>query len=349
VKILRRKNNMKILMIGLGSIGQRHLRNIRRIYGNSVDVIAYRVRKLDRTFSDDMKIRENVILEEEFNVKTFDNLKEALQEKPDIAFITNITSLHVSTAIECAKAGCHLFIEKPLSYNLNQIEELKKVVQDNKLVTFMGFQNRYNPCIKELKKILETKVLGNLIAVNVDMGERLTTMHTYEDYKETYMARKDMGGGVILNQSIHEIDYLTYLFGAVDSVYACASCKNSLNIDVDDNSSAIYDFNGLPVFVHSDFMQFPPTRKTKVIGSKGYVEIDLINNKLTKALNDTVEVVEYKDFSRNDMFIEELKLFIEAVNNNDYNNNSSIEDGIKTLKIALATIESINKKTKIQL
>lgn len=100
---------MKILMIGLGSIGQRHLRNIKRVLGDEAEIIAYRVRGLQRTFSDTMQIRENVSLEEEFHITSFSTMEEALSEKPEVAFITNPTNLHIACATACAKAGCHLF------------------------------------------------------------------------------------------------------------------------------------------------------------------------------------------------------------------------------------------------
>ena len=119
---------MKILMIGLGSIGQRHLRNIKRVYGEEAQILAYRVRGLKRTFS-------------EYNIKSFDDLSEALLEKPDIAYITNITKSHIPCAIACAKAGCHLFLEKPISDSLDGIEELAKIAAEKKLKVFVGYQN----------------------------------------------------------------------------------------------------------------------------------------------------------------------------------------------------------------
>lgn len=100
---------MKILMIGLGSIGQRHLRNIRKIYGDECEIIAYRTKRSQKTFSDDMKIRKNINLEKEYKIKAFEDLDAALKDRPEIAFITNITSKHIETAISAAKAGCHLF------------------------------------------------------------------------------------------------------------------------------------------------------------------------------------------------------------------------------------------------
>ncbi len=339
---------MKILMIGLGSIGQRHLRNIRKLYGDSVEIIAYRVRGLKRTFSDDMKIRENVVLEDEFNIKTYSDLDEALKTKPDAAFITNITSLHVECAIKCAENGCNLFIEKPLSYNLDGVETLQKIVENKKIIAYMGFQNRFHPCVKYLKEIINNKEIGDILSVNMEVGERLTTMHTYENYAETYMARKDMGGGVVLNQQIHEIDYITDILGMPSSVFAMATKNNALNIDVEDNSSAIYDINGIPVYIHCDFMQYPPSRICKVIGTKGYITIDIIHNYLEIALDDKITKIEFKEFQRNDMFIEELEDFMKCIEKQQ-KPLASLESGIKTLKIALATLESAKTSQKLRI
>jgi predicted dehydrogenase len=105
---------MKILMVGLGSIGQRHLRNIKRLFGEEAEILAYRVRRLSRTFSDDMQIRDGVDLEKEFGIKVFDDLDKALSEKPDAVFVTNITSKHTETAIKAAQSGAAVFLENPV-------------------------------------------------------------------------------------------------------------------------------------------------------------------------------------------------------------------------------------------
>lgn len=335
---------MKILMIGLGSIGQRHLRNIRRIYGDSVDVIAYRVRGLKRTFSDDMKIRENVSLEEEFCIRSYSDLEEALAEKPDVAFITNPTKYHIPCAMTCAKAGCHLFLEKPVSDSTEGIKELLQIAEEKNLKIFVGFQNRFHPGMKYVKQCLEERELGKVLSVRAVVGERLTTMHTYEDYKETYMARKDLGGGVVLNQMVHELDYLYYLFGKPESVYAAGGIIGNLSIDVEDNCDAIYKVNtgtgSFPVSVHADFYQSPPSRFLKVVGEKGQVTLDLLRAEVIKSVNDVTEEIHFEDFARNDMFLEELKLFMECVEK-DSEPAISLQDGLVSLEMAMAAKRSM--------
>lgn len=335
---------MKILMIGLGSIGQRHLRNIKRVYGDSAEIIAYRVRGLKRTFSDDMKIRENVSLEEEFNIKSFSDLGEALLEKPEIAFITNPTKNHIPCAIQCAKAGCHIFLEKPISDSFEGIDELMEISKVQNLKIFVGFQNRFHPGMKYVKKCLEAGELGKVLSVRSVVGERLTTMHTYEDYKETYMARKDLGGGVVLNQMVHELDYLYYLFGKPESVYAQGGITGNLQIDVEDNCDAIYKMNtdtgSFPISVHADFYQSPPSRFLKVVGEKGQVTLDLLKATVVKSINDVTEEICFDDFTRNDMFIEELKLFMECVEK-DTEPAISLADGMVSFQMAMAAKKSM--------
>ena len=335
---------MKILMIGLGSIGQRHLRNIRRLYGDEPEILAYRVRGLARTFSDTMQIRENVSLEEEYQIRSFGDLSEALAEKPEIAFITNITKSHIPCALACARAGCHLFLEKPISDSMEGIDELSKIAREKNLKIFVGYQNRLHPGIQYLKQFLAEGKIGNVLSVRSVVGERLVTMHTYEDYKETYMARKDMGGGVLLNQMVHELDYLQYLFGMPDSVYACGGINGNLGIDVEDNLDAIYKYKtaggSFPVSVHADFYQSPPSRFVKVVGEKGHIVVDLLKATVLQAVGDEVGTISYETFTRNDMFIEELQLFMDCVTN-DSDPAIPLEDGVRSLSMALAARKSM--------
>ena len=262
---------MKILMIGLGSIGQRHLRNIRRIYGEVFEIIAYRVRRLQQTFSDNMKVCEGVELEAKFDLKVFMDLEEALTEKPDIVFITTITAKHMDMALKCAKAKCNLFIEKPLSHTMDGIKELQRISSVNNLKVFMGFQSRYHICVKETKKLLDEKIIGSILSVNCEFGERLTTMHRYEDYRKTYMARADMGGGPILNLQMHDLDMIHYLFGEPLEVVSVLTWNSQLKIDVENAASSIYTFRNksgetYPIYTHTDFFQYPPSHQMKIIG-----------------------------------------------------------------------------------
>lgn len=343
---------MRVLMIGLGSIGQRHLRNLKRIYGENLDIFAYRTRRLQQTFSDNMQIREGVRLEEEFGIKVYTNLDEALKCKPDIAYVTNITSKHMETAIKCAESGCDLFIEKPLSNSLEGIRKLEKVASEKQVIIFMGFQNRYHVCIQEAKLILEKGDIGALQSVYCEFSERLTTMHTYEDYRQTYMAKVSMGGGPVLNLQIHDLDLLHYLFGEPISVFSVMTSNSHLEVDVEDGASSIFTFknsNGdiFPVFTHTDFLQFPPVHYFKIVGEKGRIEVDL-NNAFLRLIVDgeIIKEINYEKFQRNDMFIDEMKDFISCVQKKK-KPNIDLNQGIISLKMAVAAKMSASENSVI--
>jgi predicted dehydrogenase len=342
---------MKILMIGLGSIGQRHLRNIRKIQPD-VEFIAYRKRGLRTAFSDDMKIRENVDLESEYHIRSFNNLDDALKQKPDVAFIANITSEHVPCSVKAAECGCDLFIEKPLSHNLDNIGKLENIINNKGNIAFVGFQNRYHPGLTKLRNIISGTQIGSILSVEVVVGERLSTMHTYEDYRTTYMAKNEYGGGVVLNQLIHELDYLRWIFGDPFSVYSAGGKLSTLEIDVEDMSESIFMFsiNGktIPVRVHADFLQYPPCRYCKVIGDRGKIYVDVINHSIEWTIDNETHTELFPDFTRNDMFIAEIKDFFSAVMNRT-TPNITISDGIGSLKMALAIKDSAKKNMMIRL
>lgn len=333
--------HMKILMIGLGSIGQRHVRNIRRIYGDSMELSAYRVRRLQQTFSDAMQIRDGVNLEEEYKIQCYSDLDEALKLKPDIVYVTNITSKHMECALKAAKAGCHIFLEKPVSDSMEGVKELERIVKENGCKVFMGYQNRYHVCVSRLREYLQQNRIGNLISVDAAFCERLATMHSYEDYAGTYMANKSMGGGPVLNLQIHDIDLLQWIFGMPKegSVQAIMGTHSNLKIDVEDHAviSYVADYQGREVTVttRSDFLQYPPVHRMTVVGETGRIELDFNQAKieLIPGVGEVITEV-FDEFQRNDMFICELKDFMDSVTK-DAPLKIPLEEGIKGLQIVM--------------
>jgi predicted dehydrogenase len=120
---------MKILMIGLGGIGQRHVRNLRSLLGDTLEIMAYR--QLNRSFAltDQLKVDEGVNILEKYKIDVYPDINSALDQEPDIAFICNPSNLHIPVALMAARAGCRLFIEKPLSHNLDFVSELIQVIE----------------------------------------------------------------------------------------------------------------------------------------------------------------------------------------------------------------------------
>jgi len=336
---------MKILMIGLGGIGQRHLRNLKILMPNMLDVVAYRVRGSQTVVTSTLKIAEGVSLEEKYNIRSFKDLHQALEEKPEAAFITNPTSAHIPVALEAAKAGCHLFIEKPLSHSHEGVEALIDLVERQHLTALVGYQLRFHPYLQKVQELLRANTIGQLLSARLDVGEYLPGWHAYEDYRQMYASKKELGGGVILSQ-IHEIDYAYSLFGMPKTVFALGGQLSNLEIDVEDTASILLksEWNGrtLPVHIHQDYLQKPPSRRCEIIGEEGKIVWDLQGGTLSIGRHDQKEpnVQHLERFERNQLFLDELRHFLACIRGED-KPVASLRDGANSLKIALAAKQSI--------
>jgi predicted dehydrogenase len=189
---------MKILIMGLGGIGQRHLRNLRILGGNDLEIIAYDPRSDVPVLTDQLKVEEGTSLEKKYNLGIFMDIEQALAQGPQAAFICNPTSLHITAAIRAAREGCALFIEKPLSHNLENVDELISLVESRGLAAVVGYQMRFHPCLQRLHALVQEKKVGRILSVRAVVGEYLPGWHTYEDYRQSYASRQYLGGGVIL-------------------------------------------------------------------------------------------------------------------------------------------------------
>lgn len=342
---------MKILICGLGSIGQRHLRNLRKFNKENLEIAAYRSRNFKIIISEKLEAKFDEKPEDHFNIKSFNSLEESFLWKPDLVFVTNPISLHIKTAILAAKNKANIFIEKPLDASLDGLEELKKLVQKNNLKAMVGYQMRYHPAYQRIKEEIVNKKLGELISADFHFGEFLPGMHPYEDYKDSHASRRDQGGGVIGCLS-HEIDLAYWLFGMPKSIFALGGHLSNLQMDVEDTADIILRFENnnkvFPVHVHLDFLQSPLRRFTHIVGDNGTILFNYVTNTLEIKYRDNIspEIINFKEFNRNDMFVYELDDLFSSINESK-NSPISIKEGEDVVKICMAAKESISKETII--
>src|SRR5262249_36218301 len=145
-------------------------------------------------------------------IHTVASLEAGLAECPDVTFVCNPSSEHVPVALAAVRAGSHVFVEKPLSADLNGVDELIEEAARRDRVGCVGYQLRFHPALRELGRLVNSGSLGHILSIRAQVGEYLPNFHRYEDYREMYASRRELGGGVILSQ-IHELDYLIMLFG----------------------------------------------------------------------------------------------------------------------------------------
>ena len=340
---------MKALFIGLGSIGQRHLRNLVEI-DPKIELYAYRHSRSSPVLSNTNEVLSKQDVSEYYGIKDFISLEEALANDPDLIFITNPSNLHADLALSCLKnSNAFIFIEKPLSSDIKSATALYDLEKSlNKKRVCIGYQFRFHPVINLAKTILSSGKLGNLVSANLENGEYMPGWHPYEDYRESYASKKNLGGGALLTQ-IHDFDYAICLFGRPKSIYAVGGKLSDLEIDVEDSVKVLMTFYAdkklFPVNVSLDYLQWPAKKKFSVVGDKGKIECDLIDMKLTLYTldNHETEVFDFPAFDRNEMFKKEMENFLHFANGKD-EPFVDIEVAMHSLEVALSAHLSIEKK-----
>lgn len=332
---------VKFLVVGLGGIGQRHTRNLRSLLGDSCDIIAYRVRRDSPILTDTLQVEARDGLEERYAIRSFDRLDQALAERPDAVLICNPSSLHMEVALEAARAGCHLLIEKPLSHTLEGIDELEAVVKSQNLVCMIAYQLRFHPCLTISHRLFSEGAIGRAIACRATIGEYLPGWHRYEDYRTMYASRRALGGGVILSQ-IHELDMLYWFFGRPRNIVSMGGHLSDLEIDVEDVASTLLSYDGMVAHLHQDYVQQPPVRQVEIVGSAGKISIDLraLSVEAYGGAGESIASYSFEGFERNKLFVDELEAFINAIKTRSAV-PVNLSQGRQSLEMALAIRRSM--------
>ena len=335
---------MNVLILGLGSIGQRHLRNLSTIK-KIKNIYLFRKKFITPTLTKELRII-NQNLHDLYKVKYLKNLNNLSKYKIDVAFICSPTSMHVSQAITLAKNNVNIFIEKPINHNLKNIKKLTNLISKNQNIKHMvGYQLKFNPLINKLKFFIQNNEIGKIFTVQVHHGEHIADFHPYENYKSSYAAIKKLGGGVVLTQS-HEIDYLMYLFESYkfEKKYSINRKLSNLNINVEDNSFSIvelkYKNQIIDCFISLNYFERPKARKIELIGSKGKIKANLMDNTIEINKGKKNKKIKFK-IDKNLIFKKEIEYFINVIKKNKkVDKNFDIFSGIKVLSNCLKILKN---------
>jgi predicted dehydrogenase len=332
---------VKIVIAGLGSVGQRHLRNLRLLLGDDVELLAHRVRGLPHVITERMTLDESTSVDERYGVRSFFDLDEALAQRPRAVIVCNPTSMHLATASAAIRAGAHVLIEKPLSDSIDGVDELVACAERRHLVAAVGYQLRFHPALRVMREWLEAGRIGPVRRVRAEWGEYLPDAHPYEDYRQSYAARADLGGGVILCY-IHEFDYLGWLFGKPRTVSTTGGRSPRLETGVEDwAETSIVTDRGIAIELRQSFDQQPPTRTCVAVGERGTIAVDLNAPwiELRAADGSVMSRQTFDGFTRNTMFIDEMKTFLAAIDGGAA--AVSAREAAVSLRAALAAKQSL--------
>jgi predicted dehydrogenase len=264
----------RILIVGSGSMGLRHFEIAKRLYPEA-EIFVYSESGRNLQFPITITTKEQI---ESF--------------RPEITVIANQASRHMEFAIYLASLGSHLLIEKPISANLESMDELLRLQAENNVKILVGYNLRYLPSFRSIKSTLEQKIIGRVLDVRIEVGQSLESWRPNRDYRNSVSARKIDGGGVLRELS-HEIDYLINLLGLPLWVQANIGKVSDYEIDVEDTAHLIFgmiDERGSRYLasLHLDFIRKDRKRVCTIIGSEGTLEWNLLNGSLSVISSDTL-------------------------------------------------------------
>ena len=322
---------MKFLVAGYGSIGRRHLRNLIEL--GQKDIILLRSHK--STLPED-EIKE-------IPVET--SVEAALSHHPDGVIVANPTALHLDIAIPAAKMGCAVFMEKPVSGSYEGLSELREALNNNGGRFQMGFQFRFHPGLNRVRALIADGCIGRPLSFRAEWGEYLPAWHPWEDYRQSYSARKDLGGGVLLTLS-HPLDYIRWLFGEPEWIWGMNGKISDLELEVDDIAEiGLRMTDGMTGSIHLDYYTRPVRNALEVTGSEGRLTCCNLDGIVSLYAADGT-VKEFKPepaYDRNNMFLDEMRKFID-VTAGTAAPSCTLEDGIAVQRMIDLVRRSWNEK-----
>jgi predicted dehydrogenase len=329
----------RILIVALGSIGKRHLKIARELLP-SADI-----RILRHQYSNEVPKYSNGCV---FSIE------EVLKFSPQIAIIASPAPFHIAIAQILAEAGVHMLIEKPLASSSNGINNLISTCKMQNIVLMIGYNLRFFLSLQNFRKYLLSGTIGRVQSVRCEVGQHLQSWRLENDYRKTVSARKDLGGGVLMELS-HELDYLRWIFGEIEWVQANLCRQSSLELDVEDTAHLILGFisnsekNQLVGVLNMDFIRHDSTRLCTAIGEKGTLRWNGLTGEVSinRAHSNVWHLLFHHLEGRDDSYIREWQNFLIAI---DQHRTPMItaEDGLRVIEIIeAANLSNVSDGMKI--
>ncbi len=322
------------LLLGCGSIGLRHLRNLKAIGGVALSAFD----------PDRARLAEAAKLGD---VAPEIDLEAALAGGPKLALICTPPHLHVPLARKALSAGAHLFLEKPLAHTLEGVDDLLAAAKAQGRLVAVGYNLRFHAGLRRVKELLDGGAVGRPLFIRAEFGQYLPDWRPNRDYRDGYNAHAATGGGILLDAS-HEIDYVRWLAGEVESVTCVARRLGALEIDVEDTAALILQLAGGRIAeIHLDSLQRTYARGCKVVGTEGVVIWDWHGGVRWRRAGDDTWCEERICPDANEMYVDEMRDLLAAVREG---RPPSVDgaDGRRTLAVALAARASSDEAREVR-
>ncbi len=322
-------NQIKLLIIGVGSIGERHLRCFQ-----STGRVELSICELNDTLRNDVGDRYSI-------ERRFDNLESALAQNPDAALIAAPAHLHIPLAQTCAAADCHLLIEKPLATSPDGIDELIQFTREKNLTASVAFVYRANPILLAMKQAIDSGQFGRPLEVVTLSGQHFPTYRPA--YQNTYYNKHSTGGGLIQDALPHMLNAVEWLIGPTTQIIADAAHLKLEGVDVEDSANVLTRHGE-----HDEIMgifscnQHQPPNETSItiVCENGTVRFEYHNNRWGWQ-NEPKGDWQYHNFTigRDDLFTHQANHFLDALEGKT-KPACTIAEAKQTLQTCLAILKS---------
>jgi predicted dehydrogenase len=316
---------MRFLVLGTGSIGQRHCRTLAAL---GQDVTAW---DLDETRLGEVTTAAGVA--------RATSLEAALAASPDAALICTPPASHPELVRRALDSGAHLFVEKPIADTSREIPALIRGAERRRRLLVVGFNLRFLPSLRRIKALLDDKHVGRVLAARVEFGSYLPDWRPGRDYRDNYAVDAALGGGILLD-AIHEFDYLGWLFGEASEVFCAAAHVSDLAGDTEDLAESTVRYEcGVLAQVHVDYLQRSYRRNLQIIGEGGTIVWDYPSHRVTiHPSRGAPESESVNDGDPGEMYREELRHFLRCIEGRE----SPLVDGWEALR-SLRVVEAAKR------
>jgi predicted dehydrogenase len=298
---------MKFLIVGLGSMGKRRIRNLRAI--NAGEIIGFEIQD-----------KRRAEVEKEYGIKAYASFDEGLAQKPDAVIISTPPNLHMQYALEAARRGIHFFMEASVILDKN-MDRLIAECKGKSIVAAPSSTMRFHPSVQRMKRLVQENAIGEILALQYHCGQYLPDWHVNEDYRKYYVANRETGGCREIVP--FELSWITWLLGPVKTVSCMKGKLTNLQVDIDDLYQLLLEFErGTMGSIQVDVISRVATRYFKLISEEGVILWDWGSRTVSVY---TVASKEWKEFTQqkgravegyvmeDDMYVSEMEHFIGAI------------------------------------
>ena len=327
-----------ILVVGAGSVGQRHAVNLSSL-GCKISCVDPRPDRLK-------EIEEKIPLQ-----NAYEDLRIAFQKEKnfDGVAVTSPPLFHVDQSLAAIQQGLPILLEKPVSPDEPSARKLYQFAKKSSVPILLGYTYRWWEPLGHVRDLIRNNTIGHIYHVQFVMSAHLADWHPWERYQDFFMAHKNLGGGALLDES-HWLDLMLWIFGLPESIFARIEKISNLEIDTDDNVDMIIQYpNGLRCLLHLDLFGRPHQKYIRFIGDKGTILWTVAPNQIAvhRGSGEEWQYTEYQ-CERNAMFLGVAQEFLSIVNGGQVA-TCTLEDGLHVMALIEAARKSDQEGRSVKL